>query len=81
MFFQHYGIVSSTSKSACAITIKEQLPLMPEVKNKKNKPEIFNPVRCPCCKKETTLTILRFNRRGPPVDWEEEARKILECVS
>jgi|SRR5665213_181771 len=78
---RHYGIVSSTSKIGCAIVIKEQLPAMPEVKSKKAKPEIFNPKRCPCCKKETMLTILRFNRRGPPVDWQQVARKILECVS
>jgi hypothetical protein len=78
---RHYGIVSSTSKSASAIVIKEQLPPMPEVKNKKAKPEIFNPHRCPCCKKDTMLTILRFNRRGSPADWKEEAKKILECLS
>ncbi len=77
---RHYGIVSSTSKSASAIVIKEQLPPMPEVKNKKAKREIFNPHRCPCCKKDTMLTILRFNRRGPPIDWKQMAKNILECI-
>jgi len=78
---RHYGILSSTSKSACAAVIKEQLPPLPEVKNAKPKRELYNPLQCPCCKKETMLTILRFNRRGPPADWKEEAKKLLECVS
>lgn len=78
---RHYGMVSSTSKAACAVIVKEQLPPLPEVKNAKPKREIYNPLQCPKCKKETMATILRFNRRGPPADWEEEAKKILECVS
>jgi Putative transposase len=77
---RHYGIVSSTSKAACALVIKGQLPPMPEVKNKKAKTKIFNPAECPCCKKETMLTILRLNRRGPPVGWEDMAKKILESL-
>lgn len=78
---RHYGILSSTSKSASAIVIKEQLPVAPEIQSKEPKQEIFNPKQCPCCKKETMLTILRFNRRGPPRDWQELAKKLLECVS
>jgi hypothetical protein len=77
---RHYGIPSSTSKSTCAVSIKEQLPPVPEVKNAKPQREIYNPLQCPCCKKETMHTILRFNRRGPPADWEDMARKILECL-
>ena len=72
--------LSSTSKTACAIAIKEQLPPMPEVKNTKQKKEMYNPLQCPCCKKETMHTILRFNRRGPPADWEDISRKLLECL-
>ena len=78
---RHYGMVSSTSKMACAAVIKEQLPPVAEVKNTKPKREMYNPLQCPCCKKESMLTLLRFNRRGPPVDWHEEVKKILECVS
>jgi hypothetical protein len=77
---RHYGIVSSSSKLSCALVIKAQLPPMPEVKNKEGRPKIFNPAECPCCKKETMLTILRFNLRGPPPDWEDVAKKILECL-
>lgn len=78
---RHFGILSNTSKTACAIVIKEQLPPMPEVKNAKPKKEMYNPLQCPCCKKETMHTILRFNRRGPPpADWEDMAMKLLECL-
>lgn len=31
---------------------------------------MYNPVQCPCCKKETMQTVLRFNRRGPRAGWE-----------
>ena len=78
---RHYGILSSTSKITCASVIKEQLPPLPEVENAKPKRELFNPLKCPCCKKETMQTLVRYNRRGPPVDWKEEAKNLLECVS
>ena len=75
---RHYGIVSSTSKAGCALVIKEQLP---QIQNDtKPKREIYNRLQCPCCKKETMQTIMRFNRRGPPGDWELMAKNILECI-
>ena len=77
---RHYGILSSTSKTGYAVIIKEQLP-PPAVKNAKPKRELFNPLKCPCCKKETMQALVRYNRRGPPVDWKEEAKNLLECVS
>ncbi|HEY5371816.1 MAG TPA: IS91 family transposase [Hanamia sp.] len=76
---RHNGIVSSTSKMACAMVIKEQLPPL-EVKSLKPKRELYNPLRCPCCKKETMQTILRFNHRGPPGDWQQIAKNLLECL-
>jgi Putative transposase/Transposase zinc-binding domain len=75
---RHYGMVSSTSKAACAVVIKEQLPQMAEVKNYTK--EIYNPLQCPCCKKQTMQTLLRFNRRGPPEDWKQMAKNILQCI-
>ena len=75
---RHYGILSSTSKAACTVVIKEQLPLIQS--NVKSKKEMYNRLQCPCCKKETMQTLLRFNRRGPPADWEDMAKKILECL-
>lgn len=79
---RHYGILSSTSKASSIVIIREQLPAITPV----NRPErpgqiIYNPARCPCCKKDTMQTILRFNRRGPPPDWEQIAKQLLECVS
>ena len=76
---RHYGIVSSTSKAACAVIIKEQLPQVKQAT--KPKKEIYDPLQCPCCKKQTMQTILRFNRRGPPDDWMSIVKKILECIA
>ncbi len=75
---RHYGILSSTSKTACALIIKEQLP--PLIHLPKAKKELYNPLQCPYCKKETMQTVLRYNRRGPPPDWKDEAQKIMECL-
>ncbi len=75
---RHYGILSSTSKAACAVVIKEQLP--PMENHIKQDKEIYNLLQCPCCKKETMQTIIRFHHRGPPADWEDIARKLLECL-
>lgn len=75
---RHYGIVSSTSKALCAMVIKEQLP--PLQQNAKPKKEIYTPLQWPACKKETMQTLLRFNHRGPPGDWQQMAKNILECI-
>jgi hypothetical protein len=78
---RHYGILSSTSKTSYAKIIKDQLP--PPVEGIKINPkrELFNPLKCPCCKKDTMQTLVRYQRRGPPADWKEEAKNLLECVS
>jgi hypothetical protein len=78
---RHYGILSSTSKTEYAVMIKEQLPPPVKVEKIKPKRELFNPLKCPCCKKETMQTLVRYQRRGPPEDWKEEAKNLLECVS
>lgn len=76
---RHYGILSSTSKATCAVIIKEQLPQPPPpVKPTR---ELYNRLQCPCCKKETMQTIMRFTRRGPPPGWERMAQELLKCVS
>ena len=77
---RHYGILSSTAKKVAAIIIKEQMPeaLKPAVK--RPAPQPYNPNECPCCKKETMQTIIRFNRRGPPADWQQLAKDLLECI-
>ena len=76
---RHYGIVSSTSKAACAVVIKEQLPPVTPIQNHNQK--IYDSRQCPCCKKQTMQTLLRFNRRGPPADWKLMAKNILECIT
>ena len=63
---RHYGILSSTSKKAKAIIIKEQLPVLPITLPARAKPLVFNPKQCPCCKEETMHALLHFNHRGPP---------------
>jgi hypothetical protein len=78
---RHYGILSSTTKQECAIAIKSQLPEASVVPSTRPKPVPYNPRQCPCCRKDTMRTILRFTRRGPPGDWKEMAEKMLECVS
>ena len=75
---RHYGILSSTSKAACAVVIKDQLPAL--AATIKPCPELYNPLQCPCCKKDTMQTILQFTRRGPPADWKQLAINILECI-
>ncbi len=47
----------------------------------KIEPVVYNPKQCPCCKKETMETIMRFNLRGPPFDWKEMAKNLLECIA
>ena len=78
---RHFGICSSLSKQKNAKLIKEQLPVRTE-QSFTNKPlrEPYNPKQCPCCNKTTMETILRFNRRGPPPDWKQMARDLLDCI-
>ena len=80
---RHYGICSSSAKQKSALIIKAQLP--PAVQQcapaTKATPIAYNPKQCPCCKKETMETVMRFNRRGPPVDWKELATDLLTCIS
>lgn len=78
---RHYGILSSTTKQKNALSIKAQLPETLVVVAVRPKPVPYNPRQCPCCKKDTMRMVLRFNRRGPPEDWKEMARKMLECIS
>ena len=77
---RHYGICSSSSKIKSAIVIKAQLP--PSVAQlfvaiTRATPVAYNPKQCPCCKKETMETLMRFNRRGPPENWREMAANLL----
>ena len=77
---RHYGICSSSSKVKSGLIIKAQLPpqmAKPFDEITKAAPEPYNPDQCPCCKKETMETVMRFNRRGPPANWKEMAADLL----
>jgi hypothetical protein len=77
---RHYGILSSTSKLAAAIIIKQQLPEAPPPVVTRPAPQPYDPNECPCCKKKTMETIMRFNRRGPPPDWQQQASDLLAYI-
>ena len=67
---RHYGILSSTAKTKSIKKIREQLPAKKALKIKT--PAIpYNPLVCPCCKKETMVRQLNFDQRGPPTGWKE----------
>lgn len=77
---RHYGILSSTSKLKSINEIRKQLPPIKKVKTKRQKTP-YNPLECPCCKKETMIRLLDFNQRGPPTYWKIHSGKILQCLT
>ena len=81
---RHYGICSSSAKQKSAIVIKAQLPAATTQALSiytKAAPVQYNPRQCPCCKKETMETIMRFTQRGPPFYWKELATSLLDCIT
>jgi hypothetical protein len=71
MRIRHYGILSSSRKQKSLPVIHQQLNSEYQVEEKKNWKEIstdlgFNPDCCPSCKLLTMITVLTFDRRGPP---------------
>ncbi|MGI8504287.1 MAG: IS91 family transposase [Hassallia sp.] len=77
---RHYGILSSTSKKEAAITIKEQVAQAVKPLITKPATQPYNVKQCPCCKKETMETLLRFTGRGPPAHWQQLVKDLLECI-
>ena len=67
---RHYGILSCTAKTKAIAKIRKQLPALKPVLSK-SKAEVYNALTCPCCKKDTMITLLNFDRRGPPQGWEK----------
>lgn len=74
---RHYGILSSTSKTKAIEVIRKQLPKL-KTKTTKHHATHYNPLQCPCCKKETMMRLLHFNQRGPPANWKVYAKKLLK---
>jgi hypothetical protein len=80
---RHYGICSSSAKDKSALVIKAQLPMAAQLSAvvAKASAAVYNPKQCPCCRKETMETVMRFRRRGPPADWKEMATDLLASIS
>lgn len=78
---RHYGILSSTNKKQAAFLIKDQLPSPKALVQRRPAPKLYDPKECPCCKKKTMESLMRFNRRGPPPGWKELAMDLLECIT
>ena len=72
MRIRHYGILSSSRKLKVLPVIHQQLNSIYKVLQKKDWKQIstehlgFNPDACPVCKQFTMVTIINFDRRGPP---------------
>ena len=68
---RHYGILSSKRKQKTLPFIHEQLNGHYQKAGEKDWKQIstdlgYNPDCCPVCKKQSMITILCFDRRGPP---------------
>jgi hypothetical protein len=69
---RHYGILSSSRKQKTLPLIHRQLNSVYQKAEKKDWKQIstqhlnYNPECCPVCTKQTMVTILVFDRRGPP---------------
>lgn len=74
---RHYGILSSTSKTKAIAEIRKQLPPIKQAE-KTHQTTPYNPLQCPCCKKETMMRLLDFNQRGPPTNWKLHSKKLLQ---
>uniref|UniRef100_UPI003741FEC3 tyrosine-type recombinase/integrase n=1 Tax=Algoriphagus antarcticus TaxID=238540 RepID=UPI003741FEC3 len=62
---RHFGILGSSAKSVTIPLIHRELGILltePEPRVL----EIYNPRYCPCCQKESMISIQRLPKRGPP---------------
>jgi len=72
MRIRHYGILSSSRKQKALPIIHTQLHSHYQKVEVKDWKQIciqhlnYNPDCCPLCKKQTMITVLSFDRRGPP---------------
>jgi hypothetical protein len=62
---RHFGILGSSAKAVAIPLIHRELGLpIPEQENRVL--EQYNPRYCPCCQKESMVSIQRLQKRGPP---------------
>jgi len=72
MRIRHYGILSSSRKLHVLPLLHQQLESRYEFPQEKHWKQIsierlgYNPDACPVCKKLSMITVLTFDRRGPP---------------
>ena len=71
MRIRHYGILSSSRKQKTLPAIHQQLGSLYKAEEKKDSKQVstalgFDPDCCPVCKQQTMITLLSFDRRGPP---------------
>ena len=82
---RHYGICSSTSKIKSTLIIKAQLPpalpRLTDLLKQHDAPQPCNPKQCPQCKKQTMENLMCYNKRGPPLRWEQLAKDLLARIT
>ena len=62
---RHFGILGSSSKQITIPLIHRELGVsIPEPDPRII--EVYNPRYCPCCQKESMVSIQRLPKRGPP---------------
>ena len=66
MKIRHFGILCSTCKKKTIPRIREQVGQVKIVYGDERKLKVFNPKLCPCCGKESMVTIEVISPRGPP---------------
>jgi hypothetical protein len=76
---RHYGILSSTAKGKAIAKIRQQLPAKKALVVKTQAKE-YNPLVCPCCKKETMVRQLNFDLRGPPQNWKTLLKQRIQLM-
>ena len=62
---RHFGILGSSAKQVTIPLIHQELGI-PIPEKEPRILEIFNPRYCPCCQKESMVSIQRLPKRGPP---------------
>ncbi len=62
---RHFGILGSSAKKITVQLVHRELGV-PKPPSETRAIERYNPQYCPCCKKETMVSIQRLSKRGPP---------------
>jgi len=74
---RHYGFLSSTWKRQKLNLLQEKMQV--KVREKPEKKKVFP--KCPCCKVGNMLTLLVFDKRGPPKEYFGGVKTIVSYES